>query len=293
MTLRQPTMYTGADNRKHFHDSIYFKTITQYNGNTSAALVEYALVDLTRERPKLQKRIWRVTGIDSSTNRVQINDSPTATTPVEQDLCLYVTDVNFQFFVKNKRKGATMAEKFVPGGFYSAQDLVDAKVDPTINAAPFTAMRNFWTGSPGAPFGSADYMVMCYYDPAHAGASDMGQFTKAETGLFHTQQEFDFGMLSPGDRIFIFPSSGSPASGGVQQNDYTIKGWRDFPGNTSKHIEFMEHISTTNPNFPATCEMAYRAGWLPPAVRVTLKIKDAKAREIRTISRTFKVLASS
>ena len=139
--------------------------------------------------------------------------------------------------------------------------------------------------------GANDYMVQCYYDPAHVNPVDMGHFEKVDNGLFHTDKDFPFAMLGPGDKVFFF---GLTANSSLQPNDYTIKSVRNVPpGSTNLRVEFAERISTTSPTFPATVECAYRAGFLPPAVRVTLKIKDIKAKEVRTISRTFKVLASN
>jgi hypothetical protein len=304
-TLRQPKWYANPlfkdNNRLHSHDSIYFKTITQAQGQTVAALVEYALVDMLKERPKLQKRMWVLTGIDSTTNRLIINGPPvstntTQTTPVTQDLCLYTTDVQFQIFVKNNRLGLLQTDRFTPGTFYSAQDLVDNKVDPVTQNPPFKEpMRNFWNGQRLQQPGNGDYMIQCFYDPSHNGSStDPGIFDKLDNGLLHTQNIFEFPMLGPGDKIYIYDlTPNALVTAGVQSNDYTVKGWRDVPGEGPR-IEFVERVATTSPNFPAAgLQAAYRAGWLPPAVRATLRIKDEKAREIRTISRTFKVLASS
>lgn len=313
MTLRSPKYYQGTtDNKYHAHDSIYFKTITQYQGSTSAALVEYALTDMNRERPKLQKRIWRVTGMDATQTppRVQVNDNPTSTKPVVQDLCLYVTDVQFQFFVKNKRKGDVKAQKFSPGTFYTAEELVSSRIDPVTLAQPFAPFHNYWTGTPSqqipSELGGQSYMVMCFYDQNHAGASDVGTFDDPQKlGWMRTNNWFDFPMLSPGDKIYVWggPNGSGVGTGGgttqlgVPTNDYQIKRFVDSspnPANPSGqfYVEFNEHISIGSSNFQQS-NYAYRAGWVPPAVRVTLRIKDAKAKEIRTISRTFKVLASS
>jgi type II secretory pathway pseudopilin PulG len=316
-TLRQPKWYTNPlflDNfRQHSHDSIYFKTITQITGNnvtpqaqgsTVAALVEYAMVDMQKQRPKLQKRMWVLTGTDPNTGKDIINGPPVAmnttqTTPVTQDLCLYVTDVQFQVFIKNNRLGLLPTDRFTPGNFYGAQDLVDAKVNPITGAAPFPPFRNFWGGAQFKPEGSDNYMIMCYYDPAHDGKqTDPGIFEQADNGLFHTQQNFQFPMSKPGDKIYIFdlPPGGALASAGMAANDYTIFGWVNSqvsPG-TQRILFAGGGVQTTSPTFPrGGLNVAYRTGWVPPAVRVTLRIKDEMAREIRTISRTFKVLAAS
>jgi type II secretory pathway pseudopilin PulG len=308
-TLRQPKYYANPkfndSGRLHSHDSIYFKTITQAQGNTVAAIVEYALVDWKdRERPKLQKRLWVLTGTDSNTGKIIINGPPVGTngsqtTPIEQDLCLYVTDVQFSVFVKNNRQGDLPTDRFTPGTFYTAQQLVDAKTDPITGLPPFPAMRNYWNGGQFKAIGSEDYMVQCYYDPGHDGkGNDFGLFEQKDNGLFHSEKFFDFPMLGPGDKIYIFDAPSPPGmstiQAGVQQNDYTIKGWREVVGQSQKKIEFVERITTSGASFPGGgLYTAYRASFLPPAVRVQLRIKDEKAKEIRTISRTFKVLASS
>jgi prepilin-type N-terminal cleavage/methylation domain-containing protein len=295
-TLRQPKFYPDytypTDSTKtHAHDSIYFKTITQYQGLTCAAIVEYAMVDMDRLRPKLQKRLWRVSGLDAS-NKIQINDTPGSTAPIEQDLCLYVTDVQFQVFILNNRHGedpTNPGEKFTPGRFYTAQDLVDAKVDPLTGNAPFPPFKNYWGGAANRPYGSDDYMIMCYYDENHDPTGpDIGKFLKVDNGLFHTDKAFGFPMLVAGDKIFIQPVDPSV---GLAPNDYTLKTIKLVTG-IGERFQFVEPISTTGPNFPASADARYRAGWLPPAVRVQLKIKDEKAKELRTISRTFKILSS-
>src|SRR5581483_3288418 len=171
--------------------------------------------------------------------------------------------------------------------------------DPITGVPPFPQLRNYWNGGQFKPEGSDDYMIQCYYDPSHDGkGNDFGIFEQKDNGLFHTQNFYGFPMLGPGDKVYIFDAPRPPGTplqpAGIQANDYTIKGWRDVIGQPNQRIEFVEPINTTGAAFPsggAVC--AYRASWLPPAVRVKLRIKDEKAKEIRTISRTFKVLASS
>jgi type II secretory pathway pseudopilin PulG len=326
VTLRSPKYYQDVTDKTkyHAHDSIYFKSITQFQGQTSPALVEYALTDLNRERPKLEKRLWIVTGIDTSQNppKMLVNqpplgtNTPTSTLPIKQDLCLYVTDVNFQFFIKDKRRGdpSLGPDRFSPGTFYSAEELVSARPDPVTNNPPFPMFRNFWNGMPNKQplqpnqLGQASYMVMCYYDRWHmTSGDDPASFTVTDSGKMHTQSQFDFPMMSPGDRLYVFgwspQGTSGGAGGGAQQQqgippgDYTIKRIAPPQGAplppSSWLVEFNEHFSTVGVQNFVSDNYSYRAGWLPPAVRCTLRIKDAKAKEIRTISRTFKVLSSS
>ena len=285
-TCRQPAAYTGiTDKRQYRHDSVYFKTVTTVQDETTAALVEYALEDTGRERPKLVRRLWHVTGFDATASppKLIVNGNKTSAQPDKQDLCLYVVDCEFSIYVQNKRTGAS-------GTYYSAQEMVEPpRVQPANTDYVFPPMRNVWT--------KPAYEIMTFYDPSHddSGTPDFGLLDKDQGGLFRTQKNYPFPMLAPGDRIFLFdadpPPPGSPNGVPFPTGDYTIKKIE-----ANGLIEFAEPISLAaygpGGSAPRTVTLAYRAGWLPPAVRCVLKIKDAKAKELRTISRTFKVLAA-
>ena len=56
-------------------------------------------------------------------------------------------------------------------------------------------------------------------------------------------------------------------------------------------IQFEETIDiTTSPI--ADLPVNWTAAWTPPALRATLRIKDEKSLELRTVSRIFKILAN-
>ena len=294
-TLRQPQSYTDVlKGDLHYRDSIYFKTVTVVDGETSAALVEYAMVDHDRERPRLVKRLWRVTGIDSSNPlapRLQINGTPQALAR-EQDLCLYCMDVRFEIFVRNRRRTD-------PGAFYDALALIEPP-DDRLGRQVFEATKNYWRGN--------DKMIQCYYDEFHADtrlpsspspAPDFGVFEKTPgnpkaEGLFRTKNNFTFPMLGEGDKIFLRPVSGTSP----KPQAYTIKAFwrkdRSTPWDPSApaadlRIEFEEPVQL---GAGSTTEVRYAAGWVPPALRVTLKIKDAKSKEDRSVARVFKVMSN-
>lgn len=291
--LRQPEDYTGADGNTYRHDSIYFKTVTVAGGQTSAALVEYALKDLDKERPKLIKRMWRVTGLDSTTPtrpKFQINGSPGNTArPIEQDLCLYTIDVRFELFVRNRRTDQV-------GQFYDAKNLITPPKLSSTGREPFEPIRNDWV--------MPDRMVSTYYDVRHdqnAVQPDFGLFDPNENNLFRTEKAFTFPMLREGDRIYMW--GGPPGLPGMAiPKEYTIDSFRKPDGTpflptdppSALRIKLKEPPPDRPQSLPAGSPMLVQwdACWLPPALRVTLRIKDAKSLQTRSVQRVFKILTN-
>jgi prepilin-type N-terminal cleavage/methylation domain-containing protein len=292
-TLRQPDVYPGADGNSYRHDSIYFKTVTATGGQTSAALVEYALKDLEKERPKLVKRTWRVTGLDTTTPtrpKFQINGSVgNAAKAVEQDLCLYTIDVRFELFVRNRRTEQV-------GQFYDAKSLITPPRLTTTGKEPFEPSRNYWAGN--------DRMVQTYYDGDHdqnATEKDYGVWDENENFLFRTQRNFSFPMLREGDRIYMW--GGPPGQPGMAvPKEYTIESFRKPDGTpflptdpaTSMRIKLKEPPPDRPQSLPAGAPMLveWDTCWLPPALRVTLRIKDSKSLQTRSVQRVFKILTN-
>ncbi len=287
-TLRQPEEYTGADGERYRNDSVFFKTVTVAGGQTAAALIEYVLVDVDRERPKLVKRLWRVTGVDATTPtrpKYQINGAiGNLAQPLVQDLCLYTIDARFELFMRNRRLNQV-------GHFYDALTLIKPpRLNPG-NVQPFPPHRNDWT----AP----DFMVQTYYDTRHDQSSiqpDVGLFDPAENKLFRTRANFPFPMLKEGDRIYMWGGN-MPLP-----REYTIDSFRKPDGTpwtstdplNALRIKFKEPPPDWPQSLPASqpLEVNWDASWLPPAIRVTLRIKDAKSLETRSIQRVFKVLTN-
>lgn len=285
-TLRQPRLFTAVtDNVQYRHDSIYFKTVTSIGGQTAAALVEYAMVDTDKERPKLVKRVWRVTGLDTSNPgrpRYQINGvQGDQATPITQDLCLYTVEAKFELFVRNRRKGHV-------GDFYDCAGLVTPPTSPPPMIEPF---RNDST-QPG------DVMLQTYFHQSHdanRAQPDLGILDPAEGGLFHTEYFFTFPMLREGDRIYLY--------GGGMPKDYTIEKFCKPDGSPYKNtdavtdlrIKFKEPIDWPVPaggGSPTTMRVSWDASFLPPALRASLKIKDSKSLENRSVQRVFKILSN-
>jgi hypothetical protein len=123
---------------------------------------------------------------------------------------------------------------------------------------------------------------------------DLGVFEPVDEGLFKTQANFPFPMLREGDRIWI-------SGGGMQAKEYTIKAfvkpdrtaWQEGDNRSDLRIEFEENIEWPGSMKGQTLNVRYKASWLPPALRMTLRIKDSKSLETRTVERVFKILTST
>jgi prepilin-type N-terminal cleavage/methylation domain-containing protein len=285
-TLRQPRLYTAlTDQLQYRHDSIYFKTVTSIGGQTVAALVEYVMVDTDKERPKLVKRVWRVTGLDSSNPgrpKYQINGSPgDQATPITQDLCLYTVEARFELFVRNRRKGHV-------GDYYDCNTLVNP---PTSPPPIIESFKN----DAQQPGDTAMQTYFHHYHDASRAQPDLGILDPAEGGLFRTEYNFTFPMLKEGDRIYIY--------GGGMPKDYTIEKYCRPDGTVFKatdpvtdlRIKFKEPIDWPVPpggGPPSTMRVNWDASFLPPALRASLKIKDSKSLENRSVQRVFKILSN-
>ena len=303
-TARQHQPYPSItdDQIRYRWDSIYFKTVTVVAGETHPVLVEYALIDRLQQRPRLVKRLWQVTGVDASNPfrpRHKINGVKHPG-PVQQDLALYAVDSRFELFVRNRRWQDV-------GDFYTVEELITPPRVPTSGGntrQPFPPHQDNFsdvTVPPSSPYGGSK-MIMCYYDQDHdkrVGVQpDLGVFewsTDAKLkGLFKTKRNFTFPMLREGSIMSI-------SGGGLVAKDYTVKafvkpdGTPFEPGDppSSFRIKFEEDLEWPQGQQNQDLEVRYMTSWLPPAVRVSLKIKDSKSQEVRSVQRVFKLLGAN
>lgn len=285
-TIRQPAPYNEVlKGNPQRHDSVYFKTVTRIGGQTSAALIEYAMVDTDKARPKLQRRLWQITGVDAGNPlapRYEVNGT-LGGQPQKQDLCLYTVDCQLEVFIKNLRRSDA-------GNFYEPAELMKP---PRVRRSfgdedAFPPMHNDWRGS--------NTMIQCYYDVGHDDSRmqpDMGVFEPNEAGLFHTQGNFGFPMLREGDQIYLWGGFR-----GFKGQAYTIKKfvkpdgspWTPDSDMTQLRIQFEEPIEGQQPG--QQMMVRYSAGFVPAALRATVVIKDVKSLENRSVSRVFKIMGS-
>jgi type II secretory pathway pseudopilin PulG len=120
--------------------------------------------------------------------------------------------------------------------------------------------------------------IFCYLGTSGQGKTDVN-------GVFSTT-DFDdptsdkFGQLSARDRIFLY---GNPPVWRPVENctDYIIDSMT-----TTGELTF----SKMGIAVPADASgVSFRAGYLPPALRFTLKIMDTKGLQVRTIKRVVKI----
>ena len=277
-TRFDPTLKTDVT---YARDSIYFKTVIEELGGTTTALVEYALADTDQERPRLVKRVWRVTGVDNSNPLVPRYEVNNGEQVKDRDLCLYAVEARFELMARTRRRHQAPL-------FYDTQGFLDPPAYGNLPRA-FDRTRN-WLPSP-------DKMMQTFYDERHDPDSvmpDLGEFHPAENGLFRTQRFFTFPMLREGDQIFI-------SGGGLVGKLYTIKAFVRPDGtpftvtdpNDQFRIQLEEKIEWPSASAGQVLQVKYQAAWLPPALRATVKVKDGKSKEVRTAQRVFKILSSS
>ena len=312
-TARQHQPYPSFEDEQSRYrwDSIYFKTVTEVAGETQPVLVEYALIDRDQRRPRLVKRTWQVTGTDARSPfrpRHVINGDEHPR-PQEHDLALYAVDSRFELFVRNRRWQDV-------GDFYSVEELINPPRVPTQGGntrLPFPPHQDVFRGldtttpvvNPNTnernDYGGS-HMVMCYYDQDHdkrVGVQpDLGVFEWSTDeklkGLFKTKRNFAFPMLREGSIMSI-------SGGGLVAKDYTVKafvkpdGTPFEPGDppSSFRIKFEEDLEWPQGQQNRDLEVRYMTSWLPPAVRVSLKIKDSKSQEVRSVQRVFKLLGAN
>ncbi len=120
--------------------------------------------------------------------------------------------------------------------------------------------------------------IFCYMGSGGQGSTDVnGVFS---TTGFDDPTSDNFGQLSARDRIFLY---GNPPAWQPIENctDYIIDSM-----STTGQLTFAK---TGIPVPTGSSNVSFRAGYLPPALRFTLKIMDTKGMHVRTIKRIVKI----
>jgi type II secretory pathway pseudopilin PulG len=290
MTLHQPPPYKDFAGKLHRHDSIYFRTVTSVNGQTKPVLVEYSLdykrasTGTLRNLPVLVRRSWSITKVDNT----GLGGAPIVTLngnagpqvgknePIETELCLYVTDVKFEFFLQDKRSGR-------PGRFFSAETACKGPAAGQTNSVNIK-MRNFAT--------DGGFKIACFYDDRHlpTKSPDLGVYDQKREMLI-TENQFHFPMTEVGDRLFLVGPELLKKG-----RDMTIKSIEKIdtsgPGGSSGPPKYGLRFNERLPVLAADPKVKFRTGFLPSMIRMTVKIKDRKGKAIRTLIRQFKLLGA-
>jgi hypothetical protein len=131
--------------------------------------------------------------------------------------------------------------------------------------------------------------------PAHHAYIERSGYLYTDLGP--TAMPGRFPQISPGDVFYINPTDPSVVTK-FRALPVTVRRVilpTDPDGGAQTRVEFVESDELRSRFTPTSglgtqVEVNYRAGWLPSAIRVTLRIKDARTTEIRTIQRIFKLL---
>jgi prepilin-type N-terminal cleavage/methylation domain-containing protein len=301
MTLHQPPEYKDFAGVKHRHDSIYFRTVTSIGGQTKPVLVEYSL-DYKRKSdgslralPVLIRRHWTITKVDNTglggapAISLNGNGGPLVgkNEPIVTELCLYVTDVKFEFYLQDKRSRALDGKLNAkgnarPGRFFSAEEACKGPQSGKQNELNIK-MRNFAS--------NGGFKIACFYDYRHLPTkqNDEGTYDR-NTEMLVTKNEFHFPMSEVGDRVFIFDSDVKK----LTARDLTIQSFAitsgTGPGGGKAKVGL--RFNETLPSLDSDPTLKFRMGFLPSMIRMTVKIKDRKNKAVRTMVRQFKLLGA-
>ncbi len=254
-------------------DALYFRTMTLVEGRPADALVLYELwigdrEGTPRERPILRRTLWEV-------ERVDTQGIPQIKRHEPQDVCYYVEEFKVEAFLRDKRKRGV-------GRFYSPKEM-------TAGSAPL--------GDPSPPnlrrYGSGEtYGVMC----VSRSEVTAGLLDTADGSLTITDNRIP--MVGSGEQLYLTTRAnpnvpalrlpqdyGGPLTiGQIAAVNQGVRIWfEQSPMLAQKNRSLLQDGITQ-----VQCD--WRVGWLPPAIRVTLKVKDARSQEVRTIQRIFQIL---
>lgn len=271
----------GKDYRR---DAIYFRAMTMIDGTPKDALIQYEL-DIGPQpsnplpRPILRRTLWEV-------EKIAVGGDPVIKKHAAQDICYYATEFKAEVFIRDKRKNGM-------GRFYGAKE---ATVAPPAGDPQPPNLRRYDTGDSygimcvarNEPNNWATLLTAAAQPPAGGGPS----------GNYLEIPGERLAPLAAGDKMYLLvePDPGSNARedfGGpltISKIDATQGGaarvWFEEAGLIAQKLGKKRKDGVPRVN------VDWRAAWLPPAIRVTLKIKDARSEEIRTIERIFQILKS-
>ena len=267
LAAKQPKPYTPPETKQggpYRKDSLYFRSYSSVGGQPKDLLIEYFLWtgdfdENPRRRPVLRRMVTELEGVDGATGKAIIKKHD----PV--DVCYYVQEFKIELFVPDRAGGGL-------GRFYSPKEAVVGGEPPAGDPRPPEIER----------LGSGDlYGLMC----AERGR---GLFDK-DTGILTVNAPLR--RLGAGDRLYVLTEPiTSSGTGGARTdfNSYLRIRAVDRTQPTVPKVEFVEQavvLDKIGSHGAATVQVDWRGGWLPSALRVTLRIMDARSREVRTIQR--------
>ncbi|RME76457.1 MAG: prepilin-type N-terminal cleavage/methylation domain-containing protein [Planctomycetota bacterium] len=264
LSVKEPQPYTPrmrAEGGPYRWDALYFRTIASIKGVPKEVLVRYDLFvgadpqSNPRRWPVLRRTLIESTGVDPATGHpiIKVHD------PV--DVCYYVREFAVDLYVPDRSRGTA-------GRFYAPHEAVAGGRPPAGDAHPPELTRY---GSGG------EYAVVCV---------EKGQGQLTSDGDLVTADPLR--RIAPGDRMYVLTQPGAGHTPQDFDGPLTIRAIdRSQNGQTRVSFEQKAKVAAAlGANPPA---VVWRAGWLPAALRITLRIADGKSVEVRTLQRVFKL----
>jgi prepilin-type N-terminal cleavage/methylation domain-containing protein len=242
-------------------DSVYFRTIANIKGVPKEVLVRYEL--FVGVDPQSNPRRWPV--LRRTLIEVERLD-PTSGFPVVKvhdplDVCYYVQEFEVDLFINDEARGTV-------GRFYAPKQAVSGGTPAPGDGNPPELTR----------YGSgADFGAICVEE-------GQGQLTREGDMVTASRLR----RLAPGDKMYVL--SRPPAGQTPQDFDgaLTIRGIdRSQTGQT--RVVFEEKAKVANALGADPPLVNWRSGWLPGAIRITMRIIDGKSTEVRTLQRVFEL----
>lgn len=297
------------------HDAyqVYFRTRMYIDGSVRDVNVEYMLLDPSadpsRPIPVPPTRVAPKNVADLALFKIvryfdvnpELIKKPTDNPIVRKvvEVCSNVTDFRVEYMTAGSRAEGPKF-KTPEDEFRSPSEIVTQPVRVGGLGATDAYRKSFGYGSMKLEVQYPRAVVI----PAIRGDDGL-------TGAATTPQPVRFGFegnptirfaeLVPGDEIFVFTQSdragAALGAGGSAQNvtavlrfptkDYSIK------SNINGLIEFEQDLDTSEWNNQRKSNIYYKAGYIPPAVRITLRVVDDDGLNPRTMQREVWMLRRS
>ncbi|MEM7230875.1 MAG: prepilin-type N-terminal cleavage/methylation domain-containing protein [Planctomycetota bacterium] len=299
-----------GDTDKKIHDAyrVYFRTMTYVDGAIREANVEYVLVD-TSKPPETWENGVPPFPTDVPPHQVKdlalfkvvryLKIDHDAITKMQKDpavgrrileLATNVTDFRVEFLSQNPFSRPPRS------GFRTPEADALKPYEPAIRAKLIKNEGQLPVFRKSFGYGSMDLQNRYPRGTAFTavwGDDNLRNRVGHEPVRFGFQRDntIQFAELGPGDRIYVFTDStvGARAGGGggvaslvrFPARDYTVK------INRGGMLEFFEDIDASTWGDKDQRPVNYKAGWMPAALRITLRMVDDNGRNPKTMQQTI------
>lgn len=272
----------GLPESEHWNDSIYFKAPVEVAGQIQIANIEYFLADpmelaegnngkiaadteLYDNRNLILMKVIRYLDINGDNFR----DTSVKVLKKEVELCQNVTDLRIQYMYDNIFDSK-------PGGFLSPSEEYEGEL-----------VKSEWRLSQSEGTWTKVFLYGGFKSrlrgTARRGERNVANAQFRPVEFDATNNGIQFSQLSKGDQIFIWTDGTSPFP--TRDGGYTVD--RHTPNG---RLIFNEEIPFTfwdsNPG-----SLRFRAGFVPPAFKISVRVLNEKGKEPRTLSTVVRPLS--